>query len=181
MDSHFPPPFRKQRKGSRIWCYFFLFLLITFYPLSHLNFECGNISCLDCPRPFIQPDTNTAYTVVYQTELGCENTSTINVIVQNSCDENLIGLPQAFSPNGDGLNDIYYVRSTALELILNYRIYNQWGEEIFNAGNNFSPNDINTGWDGTYNGQPVNEGVYIYQVTASCPNGGNTIFLTQEE
>jgi gliding motility-associated-like protein len=135
----------------------------------------GNISCLDCPRPFIQPDTNTAYTVVYQTELGCENTSTINVIVQNSCDENLIGLPQAFSPNGDGLNDIYYVRSTALELILNYRIYNQWGEEIFNAGNNFSPNDINTGWDGTYNGQPVNEGVYIYQVTASCPNGGNTI------
>ncbi|MEX2590208.1 MAG: gliding motility-associated C-terminal domain-containing protein, partial [Chitinophagales bacterium] len=67
-------------------------------------------------------------------------------------------MPSAFSPNGDGLNDFYKVLSKKLESFT-LRIYNRWGELIFEEENNRFG-----GWDGTYKGQGVDVGVYTYYV-----------------
>ncbi len=73
-------------------------------------------------------------------------------------------LPDAFSPNGDGVNDIFYVRGGPFETI-HLRIYNGWGEMIFET------TDPAFGWDGTYNGTPEINGVYVYSVVATSVDG----------
>lgn len=71
-----------------------------------------------------------------------------------------IYIPSAFTPNGDGLNDTFGVKG---EGIRNYHIYiyNRWGEKLFESTN---PKQQ---WDGTYGGQPAQQGVYTYQLFAS--------------
>ncbi|HRD52610.1 MAG TPA: gliding motility-associated C-terminal domain-containing protein [Flavobacteriales bacterium] len=73
-------------------------------------------------------------------------------------------LPNAFSPNGDGVNDIFYVRGGPF-LTMNLRIFNGWGEMIFET------TDPTFGWDGTYNGKPEINGVYVYTVVATSVDG----------
>jgi gliding motility-associated-like protein len=73
-------------------------------------------------------------------------------------------VPNSFTPNGDGLNDRlllfgYGVRDMRM------MIFNQWGEKIFETGNQ------NTGWDGTYNGKPQPSGVYMYVCTVTLTDG----------
>jgi len=72
--------------------------------------------------------------------------------------------PDAFSPNNDGVNDIFYVRGGPFNK-MNLKIYDGWGELIYET------NDIEGGWDGTYKGQKVQMGVYIYVVDAIGVNG----------
>ena len=70
------------------------------------------------------------------------------------CNEDLIIVPNAFTPNGDGLNDEFVVRgSLEIELV---RIYNRWGEIIFESSG------AGPSWDGTHNGQSLNRDVFIY-------------------
>jgi gliding motility-associated-like protein len=80
-----------------------------------------------------------------------------------------IMIPNAFSPNGDGLNDIFYAQGifirnltgkTSLDYLL--RIYDRWGELLFET------NDLTKGWDGTFNGQAMEPGVYVYDLTATA-------------
>ncbi|MEP7169887.1 MAG: gliding motility-associated C-terminal domain-containing protein, partial [Bacteroidota bacterium] len=74
-----------------------------------------------------------------------------------------IFIPNAFTPNDDGNNDILYVRGNLIrELLL--RIYDRWGEKVFET------NIPGTGWNGTYNGKPVQPGVYDYYLDATCYN-----------
>jgi gliding motility-associated-like protein len=73
-------------------------------------------------------------------------------------------LPNAFSPNGDGVNDVFYVRGGPFET-MELRIYNGWGEMIFET------TDPTAGWDGTYNGKPEINGVYVYSVVATTTTG----------
>lgn len=76
-------------------------------------------------------------------------------------------IPNAFTPNGDGLNDTFGVKGVDIgkfELI----IYNRWGEEIF------STNNPNVQWDGRYNGKDSEQGVYAYKFTASGLGKGET-------
>lgn len=68
-------------------------------------------------------------------------------------------VPQIFSPNGDGLNDILYVLGYEIEE-LEFVVYNRWGEKVFET------NDINIGWDGTFRGKKAQPGVYVYYLKA---------------
>lgn len=72
------------------------------------------------------------------------------------CNE-LIFIPNAFSPNNDGTNETFFVVGTNAEFI-EMRIYNRWGELIYET------TDIDAGWNGTYKGEPVPIGVYTYVV-----------------
>lgn len=71
-------------------------------------------------------------------------------------------VPNSFSPNGDGVNDVIRVYGAAIRE-LRFTIFNQWGEKVFET------RDMNTGWDGVYKGKPQPSGVYIYvcQLTAT--------------
>jgi gliding motility-associated-like protein len=73
-------------------------------------------------------------------------------------------LPNAFTPNGDGANDVFYVRGGPF-VEIDLKIYNGWGELIFRT------TDPNFGWDGTYNGTPEINGVYTYTVKAKTVDG----------
>ncbi len=73
-------------------------------------------------------------------------------------------IPTAFTPNGDGINDIFYVRGTIAGNFY-MGIFNQWGEEIF------SSEDPGLGWDGTRYSQPVHSGTYVYLVKLDSPGG----------
>ncbi|PJJ79205.1 gliding motility-associated C-terminal domain-containing protein [Mucilaginibacter auburnensis] len=73
-------------------------------------------------------------------------------------------VPNAFTPNGDGNNDIVYVYGTAVKGI-NFWVYNQWGELLYRT------NVLNTGWDGTYKGRIQPVGVYVYYVEATMNDG----------
>ncbi|HMN04495.1 MAG TPA: gliding motility-associated C-terminal domain-containing protein [Flavobacteriales bacterium] len=73
-------------------------------------------------------------------------------------------LPDAFSPNGDGVNDVFYVRGGPFKE-LHLRIYNGWGELVFET------TDPEFGWDGTHKGKPEINGVYVYTVEAIAEDG----------
>jgi gliding motility-associated-like protein len=78
----------------------------------------------------------------------------------------LIGVPNAFSPNGDGLNDMIFVEGEGI-VNLNFKIYNRWGEVVFET------TDQNIGWDGVYKGVLQEMEVYTYLVDATFIDGEN--------
>ncbi len=74
-----------------------------------------------------------------------------------------VGIPTAFSPNDDGINDILFVLGSVNDL--EFTIYNRWGQLVFKT------NERSKGWDGTFNGQKLNPGVFAYQLSGKLPNG----------
>jgi len=87
------------------------------------------------------------------------------IIWENS--EMDIFIPNIFSPNNDGYNDVLYVRGPGIKNLI-FVVYNRWGEKIFES------NNVNYGWDGTYKGQALTTGVFTYYVKATG-YGGNSI------
>lgn len=102
--------------------------------------------------------------VTAQGEQEGELVGTITVSIANS----LLEMPNSFSPNGDGINDIYKAKSNHKSIIdFHAYIFNRWGQKIFEW------TDINGGWDGTWNGKPVKDGTYYVLVKAHGADGIN--------
>ncbi len=100
--------------------------------------------------------------------LGCEERLSIEVIViPFKCDENYVFLPNAFTPNGDGNNDVVRIRSLFLEDFseVELMIYNRWGEELFRTRDPFEV------WDGTFKGDRLAPDVYGFWLRTVCPDG----------
>lgn len=76
-----------------------------------------------------------------------------------------LALPNAFSPNGDGENDVLRVLGSQYVQSVELRIYNRWGQQVFYT------NQKEQGWDGTFKGQPAPLGVYAYTLVATLANG----------
>lgn len=123
----------------------------------------NGLSCDDCLNPHISAIRNTTYTVVMISENGCEVRSTIEVSVRLDTD---IYIPNVFSPNADNLNDrlTIYVKEGKVESIDVFNIYSRWGELIYSESGTNPDDGSHRGWNGTFNGEPVNPGVYIYQL-----------------
>ncbi|MBN4066090.1 PKD domain-containing protein, partial [Candidatus Amoebophilus asiaticus] len=111
-------------------------------------------------NPIASPTNTTTYYVTATDFNGCQKTDSVTIIVIES--DSKIVIPNSFSPNGDNINDVFFVRdiSDNIDGIFNldFKIFNRWGELIFES------NNINRGWDGTYNGKDVDVGVYTYIV-----------------
>ena len=78
-------------------------------------------------------------------------------------------IPNVFSPDGNGQNDVFRIRGAAISEIKQFLIYNRWGEKVFET------NDYNIGWDGVYRGKPAPQAVYTYYVEAVLINGETVI------
>ena len=126
-----------------------------------------NLSCDDCPNPVATPKFTTKYMVQVADDYGCMNTRGITVNVQ--CNDKNYFVPNTFSPNNDGRNDRFYPRGSSITRISSMKIFNRWGEQLFER-RNFSANDPAAGWDGTIKGKPANPDVYIYLVEFICEN-----------
>ncbi len=103
-------------------------------------------------------DTSKSFTVIAQSTNGCLDTATLYVTVDPNLKD--LFIPNSFSPNNDGTNDIFKVYGSSVRDVT-MRVYNQWGELIFETQN------AQNGWDGTWKGRPQAVGVYVYiaQVT----------------
>ena len=116
----------------------------------------GLLSCDDCAYPTYKAEANQDFYLIARDIYGCFEKKfdfRINVDERYSLD-----VPDAFSPNGDGVNDVIYARGWGVKELLEFRIYNRWGQEVF------STNSIHVGWDGTYRGKDQGIDTYAYIV-----------------
>jgi len=127
-----------------------------------------SLSCSTCPNPIATPNATTDYTITVTNNFNCAATDNLTIFV--TCDNSSVFLPNAFTPNKDGLNDYFYPTSRAVDKILSLKIFNRYGEVVF-LKTNFNANDQNAGWDGTFKGKPADIGSYIYYIQVACKNG----------
>ena len=114
-------------------------------------------------NPTLSVDRSGEYWVQVTDVNGCIKKDSINITIQN-CDECRLFIPSAFTPNNDGLNDLFKTKPQCPNIGLQnfaLRVYDRWGQLIFMT------NDINTGWDGTYKNKKLDQGVYVYLVEYS--------------
>ena len=84
-------------------------------------------------------------------------------------------VPSGFSPNDDGLNDRLLVHGPEDTDVISFRVFDRWGELLY-EGNDFKVNDTNNGWDGTFRGEYVNSGVYVWHLTVEYVDGSRESF-----
>jgi len=107
------------------------------------------------------PKTDIRYTVVGWDEFGCKDTMEMNIKVTHKPN---IFIPNAFTPNNDGLNDVFKISNITFEKLVSFTVFNKFGHEVF------STIDPTNGWDGTYkNGKEAENGVYYYLIKISSP------------
>ncbi len=125
------------------------------------------LSCINCYNTVATPKNTTAYTIKVTDANGCVNSDVITIIVL--CNDENIFIPNTFSPNNDGVNDWFYPRGKGLFKIQSMRIFNRWGEMVYQKAN-LTPNDPLSGWNGRYNGKLLNTDVYTYLIEVICEN-----------
>ena len=125
------------------------------------------------PAITVKPRETIAYTIEARNEGGC--TATDEVTIHVLCNNANIFIPNTFSPNGDGANDVFYPRGSGLFQIKNLKIYNRWGEIVFERSV-FNANDESAGWDGTLKGTKLPPDVFVYMVEVLCDNNQSIIF-----
>lgn len=126
------------------------------------------LSCINCAAPLASPKSTTLYTINVTDSNGCVSKATLTVTVV--CNEKNYFVPNTFSPNGDGSNDVFFPRGNNINAVQSMRIFSRWGEMIFEK-KNFSANSAADGWNGTYKGKAAPADVYVYIVEFICENG----------
>ncbi|MCX6181734.1 MAG: gliding motility-associated C-terminal domain-containing protein [Bacteroidetes bacterium] len=111
------------------------------------------LSCTDCADPVVSlPERDITYQYTLFDDKGCYFKDSLHVYVIRK-----VYVPNAFTPNGDNTNDVFYFRSISVDEF-QMDIFNRWGELLFTSY------DINTGWDGTYKNRQVQIDTYVWKV-----------------
>lgn len=132
-----------------------------------------HLDCVDCPITSASPRESVTYTVNFIDENGCTAWDTVMVLVNFVQG---VGVPTAFTPNGDGNNDVLYVKGYGIEG-MSFTIYNRFGEVVFYSS------DQNIGWDGTFKNRDENPGVFTWVLQYSLNDNkygqlkGNTTLI----
>ena len=128
------------------------------------------LTCTGCPLPRGRASYTETFTVTAISDKGCVAKDSVTIMV--ACDLANLLMPTAFSPDYNGLNDVYYPLTRGVKTIRNFIIYNRLGQVVFKA-QNFPPNNKKFGWDGNVKGQPQAIGSYVYVLEAVCEAGEN--------
>jgi gliding motility-associated-like protein len=124
--------------------------------------------CDACLTRWIYPMETTLYEYLIVDENDCIGIDELLITVRK---DRAVYIPNAFSPNGDGNNDIFYIHTGQEVASINiFKIYNRWGEVVYEL-NNFFANDPNQGWDGRFRGDFLNPGVFIYYAEVLFKDG----------
>ncbi|WP_152267428.1 PKD domain-containing protein [Agriterribacter humi] len=125
------------------------------------------LSCTTCPTPIAKPSLTTTYNVQVTDSNTC--VSNADIMVEVVCKSENYFVPNTFSPNGDGMNEVFYPRGKGLASVQSMKIYNRWGQLVFDR-RNFSANDPTKGWNGKMGNQAVPPDVYVYMIEFVCEN-----------
>ena len=105
---------------------------------------------------------------------GCSIDDFVNVAIRKSRD---IFIPNAFSPNGDGLNDSFCpYGGPEIIAIHTMSVYNRWGGKMFETKDKFKPNDPSAGWKGEARNKPADAGTYLYTMNVEFIDGDVILF-----
>ncbi|THU39976.1 PKD domain-containing protein [Niastella caeni] len=136
--------------------------------VSSFNWTPANgLSCTNCPSPKAQVKGSVTYRVTASNQGGC--TASDDITITSICNGDNYFIPNTFSPNGDGVNDVFMVRGKGVYNVHSLRIFNRWGHLVFEK-RNFMANDPAAGWDGKINGRLADMDVYVYIVDIICDN-----------
>ncbi|MCF8278192.1 MAG: PKD domain-containing protein [Flavobacteriales bacterium] len=116
------------------------------------------LDCDTCGSPCLQPLEKVTYSVTVTDILGCFTANADYTV--DIYPETFLAMPTTFTPNGDGANDIISLEGWGIKELLEFRIFDRWGEEIFMT------TDKDQGWDGYYKGVLQNNDVYAYKIRA---------------
>lgn len=130
--------------------------------------------CVNCFDPVVRPFEDTYYTVSVIDENGCTATAQTLVAVDK---ERRVFIPNAFSPNGDGQNEVVTVFTDMLSVVevKTFQIFSRWGEKVF-ENNNFQPNQEIEGWNGLFGREKMMSGVYVYFAEVEFLDGHRELY-----
>ena len=126
------------------------------------------ISNIYVSNPKVYPPADTKYFVTVKDENGCTNKDSVFVKSTNAnAGDAKFEIPNAFTPNHDGVNDCFGVHYWGTTDVFSISIYNRWGQLVFYS------KDLNSCWNGNYKGipQPADTYVYIINISSRCTNG----------
>ena len=112
-----------------------------------------NLDNSSIPTPTASPAVSTTYRLTVTSDDGCQSSGTIKVIIYHP-----LKMPNAFTPNGDGLNDLFRIPPVTTQNIQTFSVFNRWGQLLFRT------KDSGAGWDGFYNGQLQPPGTYVWEI-----------------
>jgi gliding motility-associated-like protein len=134
----------------------------------------SNVPCNGCTEFQLFLNQNITITVEVTDINGCVAEDELNLIVNRP---NNLPFPQIFSPNGDNINDVFYMPMTKGLIVINYlKIYDNWGGLLYTQSEHL-PGDESIGWDGTVNGQNVEIGMYIVEALVTLVDGSEVIYV----
>lgn len=128
-----------------------------FWAPGNLILPPANISSFTEATPTVELTQTTSFVLTVTSPDGCTETDTVTIFVESYT---IVEVPNAFSPNGDGFNDAIFVLTHDIAELLEYSIFNRYGEVVFTTTN------MATGWNGTVEGKEAEMGTYIYLVRA---------------
>lgn len=118
----------------------------------------NSLSCLDCDQTFARPLFDVDYQLTVTDENGCIASDVIRITVDKST---ALYAATAFSPNGDGVNDVFFLQGRGLVTINRLEIFDRWGHQVFKLENGML-NDRKMGWDGRKDDKLVNPAVFVW-------------------
>lgn len=147
------------------------------FPLQNVSFEwspADGLSCTDCPYPIAAPIDNITYQLRMTDTAGCEMKDFVSVFVRKSRD---IFIPNAFSPNKDGVNDKFIpYAGFEVKAIKSMQVFDRWGGLIYNSPQTFLPSDSSFGWDGSARGKELPTGAYLYTMNVEFIDGETVMY-----
>lgn len=120
----------------------------------------AGLSCADCLRPLATPLQTTGYTLEVTDLNGCTARAAVQIVVDKRAG---IFVPNIFSPNGDGENDRFFIfaNDANIRQIRSFLVFDRWGEMVFEYYR-FLPNNPASGWDGAFQGKPLDPAVFVW-------------------
>ena len=129
------------------------------------------LDCDDCLDPIATPLETTTFIVTVNTN-GCEVSDNLTIFVE---DEAPVYVPNAFSPNGDGTNDVFMIYAgPKVTRIKSFLVFDRWGEKVYEF-QDFQPNDPARGWDGTLGGRLMNQAVFVWFAEVELKDGSTKV------
>lgn len=130
--------------------------------------------CPGCLQQQVAPFISTVYTIQVQALNGCTDQDKISVIVDR---RRQVYVPNIFSPNDDGVNDLLnvFAKPGSVSKINSMQIFDRWGDAIYTL-EDFLPNSPTIGWDGTFKGKPLNPGVFVWVLDVEFIDGQRELY-----
>ena len=122
------------------------------------------VDCPICQNSTASPEITTTY-LITQENNGCFDSDQMIITVEY---DPFVFIPNIFSPNNDNQNDALFVRGTGISTI-EFLVFDRWGEKVFET------NSLEIGWDGTFRGQDMSPGVFMYVASVTFTNGSSSV------